>query len=276
MRLLLVALLISVVPAVAAAQQGLGPREAYVERRGLIELDSRCRLLSPSIAGALDVGVAQARGSLLRAGWTSNQVLQLDQAVVSSARARTCTDARTTSAAENARRAFGTWANLGTMQFPGWERTWVARRSAISIPWRLSQSIDAPVASTFGVLEHDGAQSLTLALDPQAGRLFTAARLLMRDPRHTPAPEISLPQRMGSGLEAGAPSPVTAQTVTGQRSADREAVVFTFPDTAFRDLLQLDPRESVVIELSAGRATQRILVEVGDIAAARAFLTLDR
>lgn len=276
MRLLLVAFLISTAPAVAAAQQGLGPREAYVERRGLIELDNRCRLLSPSIADALGVGVAQARGSLLRAGWTNNQVLQLDQAVVSSARARTCTDTRTTSAAENARRAFGTWANLGTMQFPGWERTWVARRSAISIPWRLSQAVDAPVASTFGIREREGVQSLALALEPQAGASFTSARLLMRDPRRTPAPEISLPQRMGSGLEAGAPSPVTAQTIAGQRRADRDAVVFTFPDTAFRDLLQLDPRESVVVELSAGRATQRILVEVGDIAAARAFLTLDR
>ncbi len=275
MRSLLVALVLTAAPAAAAAQQGLGPREAYVERRGLIELDNRCRLLAPSIAQALGVGVAQARGALLRAGWSSRQVLQLDQAVVSSARARTCTDARTTAAADNARRAFGAWANLGTMQFPGWERTWVARRSAVSTGWRLSQAIDAPLAATFGVRERDGVQALALAMSEESGRAFTAARLLARDPRRQPAPEVSLTQRVGSGLEAGAP-PVTARAVPAQRAAERDSVIFTFPDAAFADLLQLDPRESVVIELSAGRATQRILVEVGDIAAARAFLTLER
>jgi hypothetical protein len=36
----------------------------------------------------------------------------------------------------------------------------------------------------------------------------------------------------------------------------------------------LDPRETIEIRLESGRASQRLLVEVGDIAAARAFLTI--
>ncbi|MBK6703522.1 MAG: hypothetical protein IPG56_07000 [Caulobacteraceae bacterium] len=55
-----------------------------------------------------------------------------------------------------------------------------------------------------------------------------------------------------------------------------QIAVYTFPDTAFRDLVELDPRESVELRLETGRATQRLLIEVGDIAAARAFLTLRR
>jgi hypothetical protein len=39
-------------------------------------------------------------------------------------------------------------------------------------------------------------------------------------------------------------------------------------------MLALDPRESVVIELSRARTTERLYVEVGDVGAARAFLTL--
>ena len=57
-------------------------------------------------------------------------------------------------------------------------------------------------------------------------------------------------------------------------SARMMQTVFTFPDAAFQAMLALDPREAVVIELTGARTTQRLLVEVGDITAARAFLTL--
>jgi hypothetical protein len=53
----------------------------------------------------------------------------------------------------------------------------------------------------------------------------------------------------------------------------RTQVVFTFPDSAFRSLLALDPRESVEIRVESGRGAQSIFFEVGDVAAARIFLT---
>ncbi|MGD9982167.1 MAG: hypothetical protein AB7T58_16380, partial [Hyphomonadaceae bacterium] len=61
---------------------------------------------------------------------------------------------------------------------------------------------------------------------------------------------------------------------TLERIDGRQHAVFTFPDTAFRDLVALDPRETVEIRLTTGRSVQRLLIEVGDIAAARAFLTI--
>jgi hypothetical protein len=90
-----------------------------------------------------------------------------------------------------------------------------------------------------------------------------------------------LPQLVAYGLSAGAPPTTNAASIPSTRTLERlsggaQQAVFVFPDSAFRDLLALDPRESVEIQIRQGRTTQRLLVEVGDIAAARAFLTVRR
>lgn len=279
-QLLAAALTAAFAVSASATEPGPNAREAYVERRGLIEADSQCRLLAPSIRAALNVGLSQARGSLLREGWSNTQLRQLEQTVIASARARACTDARTSEAVAGANRAFAQWANAGVMEFPGWERAWIARRAAGD--WRLAQHIDAPISAMFGVRDSGDAQRLTLAVSiPNANAAPTSARLVLRDRNRAGATEISLPQRISYGLSAGAP-PVTASlSVPATRaieriSGGRTQAIFTFPDTAFRDLLALDPRESVELHVSQGRVTHRLLVEVGDVAAARAFLTLRR
>lgn len=278
--LLLAAALTAMLTSVASAQAGPNSREAFVERRGLIEIDTQCRLLEGSIRDALQVSVAQARGSLLREGWSNAQVRQLEQSVISAAQARQCNDPRSREAVANANRSFAPWANAATMEFPGWRRDWIARRS--NTGWRLSQIIDAPIAATFGVRQQAAAQHLTLTVPVARGAAApTAARLIVRDRSRARATEISLPQRVAYGLAAGEPPATAQRVIPSTRSierldANRSQAAFTFPDEAFADLLALDPRETVAIELQNGRATQRLLVEVGDIAAARAFLTLRR
>lgn len=280
MRLvLLAAALTGVLTASAAAQAGPNAREAYVERRGLIEADTQCRLLQPSIRDALLVSTAQTRGALLRAGWSNAQMRDLENAVVNAARQRACNDARTAASITAVSRTVAQWVNAGTMEFPGWDRIWIARRTTEG--WRLSQTIDAPLAGTFGVRQTGETQRLTLALPLERGATAPAsARLMLRDPSR-PRAEVSLNQRIASGLAAGAPSPAAAIMVPSTRTIERlpsgrSQVVFTFPDTAFRDLLALDPRESVEIRVETGRAAQTLLVEVGDIGAARSFLTIRR
>jgi hypothetical protein len=277
MRTLLLTLALSLAAGSAAADTQ-DARAMFVERRGLIEADAACRLFTPSVRDALSIGVAQARGALLRAGWSNAQVRDLEGAVVSAARARACTDPRTTEAANAARRGFGAWANSGTMSFPGWERTWVARRSTGGDSWRLSQAIDAPIRATFGIRDRDGAQRLVLILSTTDA---SAASLHMRNTPRAALVEVGLNQRIAGGLRAGAPSLASRKTFEASRSIERSwgrptALVFTFPDEAFRDLLSLDPRESVEITLRNGRSTQSIFVEVGDVVAARAFLTMRR
>lgn len=262
----------------AAAETG-NARTAFVERRGLLEADAQCSLFTPSIRSALSVGVAQARGALLRAGWTSAHLRELETAAINAARSRACNDRRTTEAAADARRAFSSWINVSTMEFPGWERSWRARRVVDDSGWRLSQSMATPMNATFGVRQRDDVQRLTLAIPLARGQdAPAAAQLILRDAARASVREVSLPARMSQGLEAGLPSPAASTSIPSVRTIERadnqRVAVFTFPDTAFRDVVTLDPRESVEIRLENGRTTQRLLVEVGDVAAARAFLTI--
>jgi hypothetical protein len=101
----------------------------------------------------------------------------------------------------------------------------------------------------------------------------------MRDTTRARVVEVSLPRRMSYGIAAGAPSPNSAASLPSTRTIERidgglTQAVFTFPDTAFRDLLALDPRESVELRVATGRNTQSLYAEVGDVGAARAFLTI--
>lgn len=278
MRFILLALALGTATTASATENA---RTAFVERRGLMEADAQCRLFEPSIRAALGVGVAQARGALLREGWTNARLRELEAAAVNAARSRRCGDERTETAAADARRSFAQWANAGTMDFRGWDRSWRARRSADPSGWRLSQDINAPILATFGVRQTEDVQHLTLIIPLANGVTApTSVHLIMRDQARVQMREIALPQRISQGLEAGLPSPMAAASTPSARAIERhnnqQFAVFTFPDTAFRDLVALDPRESVELRLETGRATQSLLVEVGDIAAARAFLTLRR
>lgn len=279
MRFILLALALGTASTASAAEPNA--RTAFVERRGLLEADAQCRLFEPSIRSALSVGLAQARGALLRSGWTSANLRELENAAVNAARSRTCADQRTASAAADARRSFAAWANAGAMEFPGWDRSWRARRSTEQTGWRLSQDIDAPIPAVFGVRQTRDVQRLALAIPLARGAVAPASvQLIVRDRSRGPMREVGLPQRISQGLEAGLPSPMTSTSIPSVRTIERHngqrIAIFTFPDTAFRDLVALDPRESVELRLETGRATQSLLVEVGDVAAARAFLTLQR
>ena len=279
MRFLILALALCTAGVASATEQNA--RTQFVERRGLLEADAQCRLFTPDIRSALGVGLAQARGALLRSGWTSARLRELETAAVNAARSRACNDSRTASAAADARRAFTSWINVGIMEFPGWDRSWRARRVVDDNGWRLSQTIDAPVLAQFGVRQRGELQRLTLAIPLTRGDNGpTTAQLILRDPARGSVREVALPQRISEGIEAGLPAPMMSTSVPSSRTVERvegqQLAIFTFPDTAFRQLVMLDPRESVEIRLQNGRASQRLFVEVGDIAAARAFLALQR
>lgn len=281
MRLLLLAAAFGLVTASAASADAPNARAAYAERRGLLEADARCQLFTSDIRTALQVTAAQARGALLRSGWTNAQMRELETAAVSAARARACNDPRTATAADDARHAFIRWANTGTMEFAGWERTWIARRAVTTTTaWRLSQAIDAPLPATFGIRQRDDVQRLTLVIAVARGQTApTSVTLVLRDTARARVTEVSLPQRMSFGLEAGLPGPNAAQNIPSTRTTERldggrSQVVFTFPDNAFREVLALDPRESVELRVSTNRGVQRLFVEVGDVSAARSFLTM--
>jgi hypothetical protein len=104
--------------------------------------------------------------------------------------------------------------------------------------------------------------------------------MLLRDRARASADILDLRGRNLSGLAAGAPSPASAARffASARRIETLEGgarqVVFTFPDAAFQSLLTLDPREAAELRLDTRGGEQRILVEVGDVAAASAFLAI--
>lgn len=274
--LFLAAALTGLATPMAGAQDNLDARTAYVERRGMLELDAACALFAPSIHDAVAVSVLQARGALLRAGWRNADIAEAERATIAAARARPCNDPRTASAAAAARRSYLSWVNAGTMRFPGWEREWVARRSDLAQGWRLAQDIDAPVRATFGVRDLNTAQRLTLLLT--LGERDSPPRsvtLVLRNPARPRRQEVNLAQRVSGGLAAGAPEIGAAKSYSGERGPTRHnQIAFLFPDAAFNDLVALDPRESAELRIDGRRAP--VYVEVGDIAAARGFLTIRR
>jgi hypothetical protein len=276
MRLLLViAALALAAPAYADAPDA---RASYVERRGVLELDSQCHLFNPNIRAALQATALQARGALLRGGWSIGQVQNLEQTVVAAARARGCHDPRTLTSASTARTASASWINASAQTFPGWTRSWYARRAPDPGGWRLAQSINAPLAATFGVRVVQRREQLTLVTAAPNGRRATSATLVMRDVMRSNPIDIALPQRIAYGLNAGSPAPATATQFVSvsarvERARDGSMLtVFAFPDSAFRNLLNLDPRESIEIHLAG--SSQILLVDVGDVAVARAFLSI--
>ena len=259
-------------PAFATAPNA---QSLYVERRGLLEVDAQCHLLTADVRAAVEAGAGQAAGALLRAGWTRARLNELQAATVAAARARRCDDPRTASAARTAQAGFAGWVRATAMNFTGAERTWSARRYADSTGWRLSQNTVSP-AATFGVRDDNGAQRLTLIMPLASVRNAPAsAQLVVRDPARAGVELLDLRGRVTTGLAAGAPMPRTAARFLATSRAIIQAetgaqIMFEFPDAAFQALLALDPRETAEVHIGE----QRILIEVGDIAAARAFLTI--
>jgi len=280
MRAPFLVLALLLVPSLAAAQTAQTAQSAqiaFVERRGLLEADAQCRLFEPPVRAALLAGAGQARGQLLGGGWTRTQLEDLEQAAVRAARARACDDARTAAAAQQARAGFTAWSRMSAMEFPGWDRAWSARRIPDAAGWLLRQNPPG-LDGAFGVRERDGAQELALvfALAPNE-TAPSSAQLVMRDPQRARASLRDVPGRTAQGLEAGAPSAASAQRFWANArlvgAAQRE-IAFVFPDAAFEAMMLLDPREAVELRVGDGPSARRILVEVGDIAAARAFLAL--
>lgn len=278
MRLFAATAAILLVSASTAMADIPSARAQFVERRGLLEVDAQCRIFQPGMRSALEAMALQARGTLLRDGWSYAQMNELERAAVQAARARRCNDPRTASAVQAAQQGYAIWARANQMEFPGWRQSWTARRVAGADGWRLMQSVTSPMSAAFGVRETRGVQQITLLVPVANERAGAAsAQLIMRDAPRARVGALDLTGRMARGLEAGLPDLGASVTFAGVRRVEhpsfgRTQIVFTFPDAAFRTLMALDPRETVEIRLNSRGLRQRILVEVGDLAAARGFV----
>ena len=274
MRALLLAAL-ALVPVTASAAP---PEVAYAERSALLGADRTCGLFDPSLRAALEAATGQARGVLLRSGWTEEHADSLGRAATAEGGAKRCNDPAIATAARNARAGFTGWTRLMSMRFAGGASGWKASRIHDHDDFYLRQDVSTPRAAIFGIRQ-EGSHAAVGLMAPLVGAETApaAARLYFRDRARAPRSAADLPGRVSTGLASLAASRASSETVWASSRRvvtvkERRAAVFLFPDAVMGKIGALDPREALVLEVDTAAGVARFYVEVGDFAAGQAFL----
>lgn len=270
------------------ATAGSAPSDVYYERSLMAEAGARCGLFTPQLQSALVSAREQARGAALRAGTAPQDLRATFDRARARARSVPCESRDIATAAQRVRSAFEGYSRLIRLDFPGDIAGWKADRSvsAQRILWRLTQDVrQGQDQMRIGLAGRSGADNLMAVAQFPTPEAPYAARLVMRnrsltsgaylDTRGESLRTLPLPRRMPrsgpfESVSADARSPAGADlSPPGARSA----WAFRFPPQAAAAMADLDPRESLLVEFQFGSgATRRMYVEVGDFAAARAFL----
>lgn len=279
LRASILAASVALVAVAPAAAQVSTAAAAFAERSALLRAAQRCLLLGPPELAALAAGAAQARSALLRSGETPAQIEILSAQAASAAAARPCHDPALRRLAERAEAGFAAWSRLPAMQFPGQVATWAATRRPDPEGWYLRQQ--GRFGAILGVRAGDSGPVVAFAVPLTARSPEPAFGLLsFRDAARAPQSLIAVPARQGQGLAAVSASPAMARQVWAQDrtlivAADgRRLAILSFPIDAFEGVDALDPREAIEVRLgrAMGDAEARLYFEVGDLAAAQAFL----
>ena len=278
------AVALAAIPGMAAAA------DIYYERSLMAEAGVRCGLFTPQVQSALVSAREQARGAALRAGNSPQALRSIADRAKERARTTPCDSRDLGIAAQRVRSGFEGYARLIRQDFPGDMGVWRADRSvsAQRLLWRLSQDVrQGALQMRFGLAGRPGGDSLmAVASFPDGGAPY-AARIVMRDRRLTSGvyldargeslKSLPLPRRMPRSGPYESYSAESRSTAGADLLPPGMAVgwAFRFPAQAAAAMAELDPREAILVEfLFASGPPRRIYVEVGDFAAARAFLAI--
>jgi hypothetical protein len=263
----------------AFAQSAPDAATAFAERSALVAAANRCRLLTPDEALALQAGAQQARGALLRGGWDGARVQALAERAVAAASRRACDDAALLQAVAQAQAGYAAWSRMPAMQFQGAVGAWAASRAPDAEGWLLRQNGRA--GAVLGVRMGEDGPVVAFSAPLSANSPEPAfAVISYRDGQRARVSLVDLPGRPGAGLQALAAPPTMARQVWAQErqviaSEDgRRTALLTFPANAFEGVGALDPREAIEVRIGRAGSDQgvRLYFEVGDLAAAQAFL----
>ena len=276
MRTLLLILALVAAPAASALPNGAA--QLFAERTALLAADSKCHVLGAPVRAALTATTTQARFAALRDGWSSDALAGVSQRASAAGRARACNDAAVLSAAKGASGGYLGWSRMPSMLFPGASAAWAARRAPDMDGWTLTQNLAD--GARFGLATGPtGAEMLVLSLPAKPGAAPSTATLFLRDAARAPRPLLDVPGVTPlPGLAGGlAPRSVETARLASQRVAYQPEkapprTLFLFPVSVLNDIAALDPRETIEIEITGAAGTSRVLIEIGDLAAARAFL----
>lgn len=264
-------------PALAAQDPAV---VTYAQRRALLAADASCNLLEQGPRAALTAMTAQARAVLVRSGWAPDRLAVLDRNAVAAGRGHACTAPALTDAAASARAGYEAWRRLSIMTFPGQTATWTSRRTPDPDGWLVWQ--DAPGAPGVRLGVRDSARGPEFVFAVPDTVRANGARLRVRDLARAPQPGFDAPGRAKARLADRLPMPTESTAIFAAARRAEPATktapartVFAFDAAAFERLTTLDTREAIGVELPTPDGGMRTYVlEVGDIAAARAFAAL--
>jgi hypothetical protein len=285
---LLIAALACIAPWPAA---GATASDLFYERTLMSAAGARCKLFEPSVAAALFASGRQARGAALRAGADPDVLGAAEARAKGRARTVACNSKDLALAAARVRKGFEGYSVIQTMTFAGDNAQWQADRGGqkrFSSDWRLTQRVRTRQGEVlFGLAAAPGGEALTAVAAWPGALAASGARLVMRDP--TLARRAYLDPRRRDLAGRTPPRSVTRAFLASERAPSRPALLptgaasgatFRFPPVAAFALEELDPRETVVLELiyptRDGERVETAAFEVGDFAAGRAFLLAKR
>jgi hypothetical protein len=269
-------------PVAALAQ----PADLYAERVAIGAVGERCRLFTPGVSAALAAGAAQARGAALRAGSDPRSLSMVAQDARARVAGLDCRSSQVTTTAARVQGAFAGYERTTRMTYRGELAAWSADREVgRAARWRLAQTSSFGGGQMiFGLAGRQGAGALVAVADFADDATPYGARLVLRDGSRTMGPYL-LASGPSQPLSRKLPPRAATRTFMAEARAAAEAELlpkgaeggwaFRFPTEAVQALAELDPREAVAVEfLFAGDRVRTAYVEVGDFAAAKAFVQM--
>lgn len=258
-------------------------RRTWLERVAISAADQACSLFSDGERLALLSGLYQAEGELLRANESPAEMSRLAAEVSARARSLGCVHPDVVSVAATVRNGYRAFAKTNYIEYPATHAVWGASRSPHD-RWAVSQT-DKTSLIVFGLRRapnDPSALRLAIAM-PAKGVVPSSVQLIMRDPAKMPEPWFGAFLRPGDKLTPP-PRSISQIEWAGKVASAKDPVgetiwVFSFNASALSLIEQLDPREAIQIDLIPpsrveDQGVKRIVLEVGDIRAARAFAAI--
>ncbi|PHR60935.1 MAG: hypothetical protein COA47_06970 [Robiginitomaculum sp.] len=276
------------------AALAIDAQAGFSKRSAVLEFAQNCELLGSSQLLAVRAGKLQAKGALLRAGFSTGELQKMERIAKLSVAAVDCGNAEALAEIDLVKASHDNWLTLSSLAYPATHRTWTTSRNLdlLKRRWRAMQVLDSKENSLvrFGASSLQGRPSLDLLIENQSPPRSVLLR--MRDPdqlENPPSPFLRKLLKLPIDGVAGLAPPTTATqsffaanrvvAETSLLSAETgvRGTRFGFANDALEAFSQLDPREAVILDMywSAGLGKpdrhKRLYVEVGDFLAARIF-----
>jgi len=261
----------------AASADTAAVQRTWLERVAISAADKSCNLFTVGERLALQSGIYQAEGELLRANKTADEMDKLATEVSTHARSLGCAHPSVVEVAATVRSSYRQFAKTSYLDYPAARSTWGASRSEHD-KWAVSQT-DKATNVVLGLRRVKNDLRLAISM-PAKGMEPSSVQLVLRDPGKMPEPWLG--SIAGATKELSAPPRSIAKIEwAGEIRKGKDVVgdpiwIFYFNPGAITRLEALDPREAMRLDFvpsqrSKNQTVKSVSFEVGDIRAAHAF-----